>query len=97
MLQMRVAIATSPQALWQEDYLETDLKQLSPLGRVFLQRVPQHGLEGRALAVGAVAQEAEAGVQVLHTVLYRRAAQTPAPPCLHMSVFSPGLTSFRAV
>ena len=63
--------------------LEADLKQLGSLGGVVLQGVLQHGLEGCLLAVGVVAQEAEAGVQVIHTVLNGSTTQAPPAPCLH--------------
>ena len=63
--------------------LEADLQQLGSLGGVLLQGVLQHGLEGCLLAVGVVAQEAEARVQIVHTVLNGSTTQAPPPPCLH--------------
>ena len=69
-------------AMMQCDHLEADLQQLGSLGRGLLEGVLQHDLEGRALAVGVVAQEAENGVQIVHTVLNGGATQAPAPACL---------------
>lgn len=63
-------------------HLEADLQELGPLGGVVLQGLLQHGLEGLPLAVGVVAQEAEDGVQVIHTVLDGSPTQTPAPASL---------------
>lgn len=63
--------------------LEADLQQLRSLGGAVLQGVLQHGLEGCLLAVGVVTQEAEARVQVIHTVLNGSTTQAPPAPCLH--------------
>ena len=63
-------------------HLEADLQELGPLGGVVLQGLLQHGLKGLPLAVGVVAQEAEDGVQVIHTILDGRPTQTPAPASL---------------
>ena len=63
-------------------HLEADLQELGPLGGVVLQGLLQHGLEGLPLAVGVVAQEAEDGVQIIHTILDGGPTQTPAPASL---------------
>ena len=62
--------------------LEADLKALCTLGRVFLQGILQHSLKGLTLAVGVVAQEAENGIEIIHTVLDGCATQAPPSACL---------------
>ena len=63
--------------------LEADLEALCTLGRILLQGLLQHSLEGLTLAVGVVAQEAENGVEIVHTVLDGGPAQAPPPARLH--------------